>query len=79
MLRLGNKSQNFDNAPLSFPLPRRGRGQGEGLKSHQFLGRVEYGYASSCLSAAALLGKGRVLARLGLAGAIVGLFEHPCG
>jgi hypothetical protein len=38
---------------------------------------VKYRYASGFLSPAAALGKGRVLARLGVAGEMAGLFEHP--
>jgi hypothetical protein len=40
-------------------------------------GEVRYWYASGCFSPAALLGKGRVLSRLGWAGVMEGHFEHP--
>jgi hypothetical protein len=39
--------------------------------------RVKCRYASGCFSPAALLGKGRVLSRLGWAGVMEGHFEHP--
>ena len=41
------------------------------------VGRVIYRYASAFFSPAALLGKGRVLARLGWKGVIDDVFEHP--
>ena len=41
------------------------------------VGRVLYRYASGFFSPAALLGKGRILARLGKVGVIDGHFEHP--